>query len=140
MELSELITYILGGGFLTSLLIQVAPIKINPWGYVFRAIGKTINGEVISKVDRLSGDVQSLRNECEERAANACRTRILRFNDEILHNVKHTKEHFDQILIDIDTYEEYCQSHPNYKNNIACLAIDRIRKAYQKCCEEGTFL
>lgn len=140
MELSELITYILGGGFLASLLIQVAPIKIDPWSYIFRAIGKSINGEVISKVDRLSVDVHSLRNECEEREANACRTLILRFNDEILHNVKHTKEHFDQILIDIDTYEEYCQSHPNYKNNIACLAIDRIRKAYQKCCEEGTFL
>lgn len=140
MELSELIAYILGGGFLASLLIQVAPIKIDPWGYIFRFIGKAINGEVIDKVNRLSGDIRLLRKECEEREANACRTRILRFNDEILHNVKHTKEHFDQILVDIDTYEGFCHSHPDFKNNIASLAIDRIRNTYQKCCDEGTFL
>lgn len=143
MELSDLVAWILGGGFggigILS-LIQLSPIKFDPLTRIARSIGRAINGEVIAKVDKLSTDVQSLRSECEEREANACRTRILRFSDEILHNVKHTKEHFDQVLIDIDTYEGYCGSHPNYKNNIACLAIDRIRATYQKCYEDGTFL
>ena len=44
-----------GGGVLLAAmtLIQVAPIKVNPWSAVAKAIGRAINGEVIAKVDQL---------------------------------------------------------------------------------------
>lgn len=106
--------------------IQIAPIKINPWSKIARAIGRAFNGDVM---DRL-----------EEYEANNNRYKILRFDDEIRHDVLHTKEHFDQILDDITEYERYCVDHPKYKNNKASLAIDNIRHTYAKCGTEHTFL
>ena len=39
-------------------LIQLTPIKINPWTWLGKAIGRAINGEVLSKVDELSSAVK----------------------------------------------------------------------------------
>ena len=35
-------------------LVQVSPIKVNPWSWLARKIGRAINGEVIDRVDRLA--------------------------------------------------------------------------------------
>lgn len=140
MNIKELLTS--GGGALLILLtlIQIAPVKINPWSWLAKNIGKAINGEVVEKVDNLSTDIRNLRDECEEREATACRTRILRFGDEILHDVRHSKEHFDQILIDITAYENYCASHPDFRNNVAVATIKRINQVYARCISSNNFL
>ena len=140
MTLKELLT---GGGatlLILTTLIQIAPIKINPWSWLAKNIGKALNGEVVKKVDSLEKNIENLRNECEEREATKCRARILRFGDEILHNVKHSKEHFDQILLDITAYEQYCNTHPNFKNNVAIATINRINHEYDECAQNNGFL
>lgn len=121
-------------------LIQIAPIKINPWTWVARAIGRAINAEVIQKVDKLEEDLQSLKNDTAQQTAKGCRVRILRFGDEILHDVRHSKEHFDQILLDITEYEKYCGEHPEFKNNMTALTTSRIKTTYEQCLEEHSFL
>lgn len=140
MNMKELLTS--GGGLLLAALtlLQIAPIKVNPWSWLAKKLGKAINGEVIEKVEKLGSDVQALRGECEEREATACRTRILRFGDEILHEVRHSKEHFDQILIDITSYENYCANHPHFRNNVAAAAISRINQVYAQCIRDKDFL
>lgn len=95
---------------------------------------------MIDKVDQIGKDLEALRNSCDEREAIQCRMRILIFNDEILHDEHHTKEHFNQIFSDIKSYEMYCKAHSEFENNIADDAIDRIRRVYKKCGDEGTFL
>lgn len=139
-ELKEIATY--GGGLMVVLmtLIQVTPIKINPWSWFARVIGRAINGEVLEKVNNLSADVKALKDEDAEQWASLSRSHILRFGDELLHGVPHSKEHFDQILLDISKYEDYCDEHPNYKNNIANATIKQIKNTYQKCLEENKFL
>ena len=130
-----------GGGILILMtLIQISPIKINPWTWIGRCVGKCINGEVIEKVDKLSKDVQKNKDDDDEQWASLSRSHILRFGDELLHGVSHSKEHFDQILLDISKYEHYCASHPEYLNNIANATIKQIKKTYQKCLEENKFL
>lgn len=130
-----------GGALLVILtLIQIAPIKINPWSWIGRAIGRAINSEVISKVDALSKAVKNNKDDDDEQWASLSRSHILRFGDELLHGVAHSKEHFDQILLDISKYEKYCEAHPDYLNNIANETIKLIKKTYQKCLEENTFL
>ena len=131
-----------GGGIVVIVLtfIQVSKIQINPWSWLAKKIGKAINGEIIEKVDKLSDDLSQLRLESEERDATACRTRIMRFNDEILQGREHTKEHFDQTLIDITNYERYCEEHPKFKNSVAVATIANIRRVYEKCMKEKSFL
>lgn len=121
-------------------LIQIAPIKVNPWTWVARAIGRAINAEVIQKVDKLEADLQNMKKHSEETAAKGCRARILRFGDEIRHNVNHSKEHFDQILLDITEYENYCKDHQDFKNNITTITTSRILSTYEKCLEDDSFL
>lgn len=93
-----------------------------------------------NRFDEVKEMIYDLKKENSEDRATDCRYRILRFNDEILHDIKHTKEHFDQVLEDITDYEKYCKEHPDYKNNKAVFAISNIEKTYQKCSEDGTFL
>lgn len=94
-------------------------------------------GNSIDNLDRKMDKLQKLN---DEGMALTWRYRILRFDDEVLHDDKHTKEHFDQILEDITKYEMFCKDNPDFENNKAYLAIDNIKKVYKKCTDEGTFL
>ena len=139
MTMEEIAT---GGGILLAAmtLIQIAPIKLNPWSALAKAIGRAINGEVIAKVDRLERELLDMKENQEERDAISCRARILHFGDETIHGVRHTKEHFDQILRDITTYERYCDDHPNFENNTTVLTSQRIKDIYEDCLKTKDFL
>ena len=84
--------------------------------------------------------VKQNKADDDEQWASLSRTHILRFGDEILHGMSHSKEHFNQVLLDISKYEQYCESHPQYINNIATATIQQIKKTYQKCLDENNFL
>ena len=91
-------------------------------------------------VTEIKNDQVSMRNEIAEDRATDARIRILSFSDEVRHNVKHSKESFDQINLDIDTYRRYCDGHPNYKNNRAVMAIANIERVYAECLRKQDFL
>ena len=128
------------GAFATLTVLQVAPIKINPWTWIARAIGRAINAEVIDKVGKLENEVQTIKKNVEEHEAKSARVRILRFGDEILHDVKHSQEHFNQVLLDITEYEEYCSKHPEFRNNVTGITTKRIMETYERCLKDNNFL
>lgn len=80
--------------------------------------------------------IEDLSHKVEENQAILARTHILRFSDEIRNQIVHSGEYWEQTLMDVDTYERYCQDHPTFRNNYANLAIDHIKKTYQKLLEE----
>lgn len=131
-----------GGGALLVLMtiVQITPIKINPWSWLGRVIGRAINGEVLEKVDTLTNDVAKNKADDDEQWVSLSRSHILRFGDELKHGVPHSQEHFDQILLDISKYEHYCDSHPEYPNGKAVATIKLIKNTYQKCLENNDFL
>lgn len=100
--------------------------------------------DAIAAIEATQRDNLALLNQLSqmlaETEATTCRYRILRFNDEILHDQQHTKEHFDQILDDVTRYEKFCREHPEYENNKAVLAIENIKRIYKKCTDESSFL
>lgn len=126
--------------FVGSGIIEFSPIKINPWSYVGNKIIKALNGEVIAKIQGLEEKVGKIQNNLDEDRAINARVRILRFNDEILQSVRHTKESFDQCLSDIDNYENYCEIHKSFKNNRTVMAVTNIKETYNKCMKEKDFL
>lgn len=159
MNLSEIVNANVGGisalvVFLVLSLIQVSKIKINPWSWIARRFGNAINqgvyekiGEVenrISDVEKSISEVQktqeSDRKASEKNVAITSRVRILRFNEELLRNQKHSKESFDQALSDITDYERYCDDNPDFENERAVMAIQNIERCYQKCLEDRDFL
>lgn len=117
--------------------------KYPEWHKQSKDIQKEFNGalkDLGSKLDAQNKILQELKIKSGENAATTCRYRILRFDDEIRHETKHSKEHFDQVFEDINEYEKYCREHEEYKNNKAVLAIENIKRVYQNCANEGTFL
>ena len=144
MTLHEIVDYAQLGvaGIIIILLgmIRLPKVDINLWSLMARGLGRALNKEVLDRVDTLTKDFeQHLRVEELEKIRQA-RQRILRFNDEILFERRHSKEHFDEILEDIDIYEKYCNEHPDYKNNKAILAINTIKSVYDDCLKSHDFL
>lgn len=76
----------------------------------------------------------------EEDRAITARVRILSFADDMMSNRQHSKDAFDQVLCDIDNYDRYCASHPEFKNNQTAMSREMILDQYKECEREGTFL
>lgn len=91
-------------------------------------------------VSRIEKKVDAMEQRMDENAATSTRVRILRFSDELMQNVWHSKDSFDQAVLDCDHYEKYCAGHPDYKNSITGAAVEYIRKTYRKCMEEHSFV
>lgn len=140
MSIEEIISY--GGGTLLFLmtLIQIAPIKMNPWSAIAKAIGKAINADVLKELDTVKKNLADHVKANEVRNADEHRTRILRFNNELLRDISHTKEEFIDVLADIDFYERYCRDHKDYKNNRAVHAIANISRSYDERLRNHDFL
>lgn len=114
-------------------LVEVTPLKLSPWGWLGRMLSRFLGIEELSKkVDELDKTVN--RNN-----AITCRIRILRFSDEMYNNCLHSKESFEQVLRDIDIYEQYCSNNPEFKNGKTVHAIKHIEDVYNECLEKHTF-
>ena len=140
MTLSELCGWIIGGIVALSAIIQIAPIKLNPWSWIAKKIGRAVNKELIDKVDNMESELKVMKNSQDERNAKNARTKILEFGDELYHDIKHSKESFDDILDIITEYEQYCKDHPDFKNKRTERTEKHIIETYDKCREEHTFL
>ena len=108
------------------------------WGVIQYLISR--RDKTAEKLDRLTDLVQEVSDRVDATNATNARTRILRFDDELINGVHHSKEYFQQILEEIDTYEVYCSKHPDYKNSACTLAIEHIRHTYTKLLEERAFV
>lgn len=140
MSLAELTGYVAGILLAISAIIQISPIKLNPWSWIAKKIGRAINGEVIEKVEKMESDLEAMKTTNAERDAKNARTKILRFGDELLHGTKHSKDAFDDMLLAITEYENYCEEHKEFKNKITERTISHITAIYDKCMEERSFL
>ena len=147
MTLKEIL---FGGGsalFVLLTLLQLAPIKINPWSAIARAFGRAINKEVMGKLEEMEQVQQNTQHRLDahikvddERAADMHRARILQFNNELIRNIPHTREEFIEILAEIDGYERFCREHPDYPNSRAVHAIANISRVYDERLQKHDFL
>lgn len=157
MKLTELLSQLNLGNlsillFLVLSLVEISPIKINPWSmlikWIARLLGivelKTDVIQIRDRMDELEEKIDKMKISENEKfqlkEALAARRRILRFNDELLQKVRHSKEMFDDILKDITDYDNYCREHPDFVNKKAVLSEQNVARAYQKCLEDNDFL
>lgn len=138
-----------GGGVLLVLMtiVEIAPVKISPWGAIAKAIGRAINREVMVKLDEMAAAQKDTRKRLDahikvddERAADMHRARILQFNNELIRDIPHTREEFIEILAEIDGYERFCREHPDYQNNRATHAVANISRIYDDRLQKHDFL
>lgn len=95
---------------------------------------------IMAKLDKIETRMDRMEAEDAEREAKHARIRILRFGDECSHEVRHSREHFEQVIEDVDAYEAYCSEHPDFKNNKAVLTIKLIKDTYQRRLLNNDFI
>ena len=123
MSMKEVIYTIIGSGailgflqFLIQFLVTRADMKKN----------------IATRIDNVANDVSKLSDRLEEHKATLARTHILRFADELHNGTVHSDEYFRQQILDIDTYNTYCELHPEFANGLTRLASEYIREEYRR--------
>lgn len=93
-------------------------------------------GEILKAIEKLSGEVEAVKADAEQRDAIMARTHILRFRDELYNNMKHTREYFDQTMDDIEVYDQFCADHPDFANGRTKAASRFINEEYNRLFKE----
>lgn len=130
-----------------TLVEKFAPKGQKPWTAILTFIGKILTREfaesqkdLIDKVEVLSLKIEKVAESVEETRAIAARVRILSFGDELLEGRLHSKDTYDQTLLDIDNYEKYCKSHENFKNNVTEETVALIKEKYRIRLRKNDFV
>ena len=130
-----------------TLIEKFAPKDKKPWTAILTFIGKILTREfaesqkaLIDKVEVLSLKIEKVAESVEETRAIAARVRILSFGDELLEGRLHSKDTYDQTLLDIDNYEKYCKSHENFKNNVTEETVALIKEKYRIRLRKNDFV
>ena len=104
------------------------------WDFVKFLINR--KDDTKAQIVEVKTSINKLGERIDENQAILARSHILRFDDELLNDVSHSREYFSQTLQDIDVYEAFCMDHPNFKNSFATAAINHIRKTYDELLEK----
>lgn len=114
--------------FLTS-LIQIAPIKVNPWDSIFKWIGKRMNGEVRE-------DLKAIRMDLDAHIVSEIRTDILHFANQCRKKTIHDAEEWSHVLDECKWYENYIKEH-KIENGVIETNIEWLREIYKEISREG---
>lgn len=133
-NLSELALW-LGG---LSLLVEVTPIKVNPWTYILESIGKRMNASIISRLDAVEVQLKAQDAKIDNNEKDRIKHEILDFVRAVRKNELPTKEEFDHILEQYDKYEVILAKleQPNGK---VIQAMKFINTVYLDAITEGKF-
>lgn len=111
-------------------VVEICPIKINPWSWIGGLIGKLLG------IKSVSDKVDALEKKVDENQATTIRVRILNFENELQEGRKHSKDSWDQVMDDIHRYENYTNEHPEFINNITIASTNHITKKYSELLEK----
>ena len=131
----------------SSVVLEFSQKKFKPWTWMIKKFGKLANEEVSKRLTQIEEDIEKLykKNEMQdelnkERDAVAARREILKFGDSLRHGVLFSRESYEQVLIDMDNYDRYCASHPEFKNNRTLSAHKRILSDFETRDKSNDFL
>lgn len=103
------------------------------------AIGDIQNKDLNEKVIDISKRLADIEKRQQEDAKQAKRRAILKFADECRLGARHSKEMFNNVFTDIDSYEQLCKDTGD-PNSVLEEAIDYIKEINHKCLKENSYL
>ena len=125
---------------------KFAPKGKKPWSALARALGSEMTHDMREHMEALdkrltmlSDKLDEVKASGEEMRAEDARARILRFGDEIGRGIKHSKDTYDQALMDINAYDAYCEAHPHFRNHVTRTTSDFIMAQYRERLEKHDF-
>jgi len=120
-------------------VLQIAPIKVNPWGAVFKWIGSNINGELHENLKLLEVKVERIRQDTEDRALTDMRWHILNFARSCRNGETHTSEQWQHVIAQARKYEKMVEDR-DLDNGVIQENTRFIREIYNQLAKEGRIL
>ena len=113
-------------------LIQIAPIKINPWSWLRSKLSDLIYGEVRK-------DIQSVQDEITEMKVQNWRWNVLDFANSCKNNRRHTLDEWKHTISQLAEYERYIERN-EITNGVFEEDARYLREQYQEHCRMNDFL
>ena len=139
LEFKDGVSAILSILFVFSIVVQVAPIRINPWDKLLKWAGDRINHNVNQKIDTLDKKLDEHIATDTARRVDDTRNTILVFANECSRGIVHSKEQFRFIVAKCDSYEQYVEDN-HLKNGVITEATKLIKDTYQRHLKNDSFL
>ena len=102
-------------------LLQVSPLKLNPWDRILAWLGQKLNGKQLA----------DLQKQVTAMWVNAHRHHILTFARECRAGIEHSSDEWSNALVVADEYEVYCEEK-HIANGIVKADTLFIRNLYQE--------
>lgn len=133
MTLNEIISklnagYVAAGLIILMSLIQVSPIKLNPWDKLFAWLGKKMNGATEKRLEELEKQLRSMW-------INNHRQSILTFARECRAGIEHSSDEWTNVLNVAEEYEKFVTEN-KITNGIITQDTEYIRSLYQEMSHE----
>ena len=109
-------------------LIQISPLKLNPWDKLLAWFGRKLNGATIKKLEELQKQIRDMW-------INTHRQSILTFARECRADMHHDAEEWNHILSIADEYEVYCAKN-TVSNGVVKADTEYVRALYQELSRE----
>lgn len=129
-----------------SLVIQISPIKWNPWTTLLNWVGKMLTKDVMREVAGIKKDLAEVKaeqkrqeQEADENEMDRIRSEVLDFANTCRLKRRHTKEEFDHIFAVNDKYKRLLKKNGRTNGRFE-EAFDYIQTLYRKCMTENDFL
>lgn len=112
-------------------LIQISPLKFNPWDNIFAWAGKKMNGATEKRL-------QEVEKQVSDMWINNHRQCILTFARECRSNISHSSDEWSNVLNVAEEYEQYVEEK-HITNGIINQDTQYLRKLYQELSMEHKF-
>ena len=109
-------------------LIQISPLKLNPWDKLLAWFGRKLNGATEKRLEELQKQVRDMW-------INTHRQSILTFARECRADMHHDAEEWNHILSIADEYEVYCAKN-TVSNGVVKADTEYVRGLYQELSRE----
>ena len=113
---------------LTFSLIQIAPVKLNPWDSILGWFGRKLNGNMQKRLDDLEKQIRNMW-------INTHRLHILTFARECRANIEHSSDEWTNVLNVAEEYEKTVHEQ-RITNGVITQDTAYIRALYQELSRE----
>ena len=120
-------------------IIQIAPIKINPWGFALNAIRRFLVGDLEKEIKEQREDIQTLKNDFAQEKADNKRWNILDYANSCRNNRRHSKDEWHHVISQLKEYETFVAER-GIDNGVMEEEARYLRKNYAEHCEQNDFL
>lgn len=120
-------------------IIDISPIKIDPWKWLFKKIGNLLFGEIRKEITEIRDDLSEMKHEIELDKAIEKRWHILDFVNSCRNKRKHSREEWNHVISELAEYEDYCE-RKDITNGVIEEDAKYLRELFQELNRTNDFL